>query len=224
VEVWPPRALPPGILVSPPRYGWVSLWGMPEGCEDLLPELTGTLECAGVLFHVEEDAYWVLELYQDGRRVARLSSPAQVVEEMIAYDRAWEAIEQEGITEPDEDDLRRRAEAFFEAGIDPGEEVDPANLARIMPPGRSHGEALALLRAWDRVVEGSGDAEGPAFVEDALETFANYLGIRDAAWDARHDYETLAAGDYEDTEGLPQDWEAFVLLPAARQDLLMIHE
>ena len=49
---------------------------------------------------------------------------------------------------------------------------------------------------------GQPDPEAPEFVEDALDTFANYLGIRDAAWDPRSDYETLSLGEYEDFEGL----------------------
>lgn len=224
LAVWPSRPLPNGILVSPPRYGWVSLWGLEESCEGWLPELTESLECTGVVFQVEEDAYWALDLYQDGRREARLSSPAGVAQEMTAFDMAWESLEGEGVApEEDEERLRERAEALLADGAVP-DTGDPERLRRLLPPGRSLREAVALLRAWDRTAGGEEGAEAPEFVEDALETFANYLGIRDAAWDPRHDYETLAAGDYEDPEGLPQEWEQFVLLPAARQDLVMLDE
>ena len=52
-----------------------------------------------------------------------------------------------------------------------------------------------------------------------METFANYLGIRDAAWDPREDWDVLSSGEYEDGEGLPEGWEQFMLSPTTSWDL-----
>jgi hypothetical protein len=222
LPVWLPRPLPPGILVSPVRYAWVSLWAMDEGCRPPMPQLTATLECAGVVFHLLDEAAWLMEIYADGHLTARFSSPEEVVQELTAYELAWDELSVEG--DPDEEQLRDRAGQILASRDLPGRAASPPNalpaLEPLLPPRASLEEAARLLRAGH---EGS-DAEAgdsDAFVEDALENFANYLGIRDAAWDPRDDRETLTAGDYEDTEGLPQAWEEFVLLPATRWDLMM---
>src|SRR5205807_8514211 len=125
-----------------------------------------------------------------------------------------------GVDDPDADEalLHDRMQAVRREPA--GSEVrELAALRRLLPPGASLDEAGSLLRAWDRLLSGERDEEGPAFVEDALETFANYFGIRDAAWDPRSDYETLSLGEYEDFEGLPEGWEHFLLAPQRRWDL-----
>ncbi len=220
IQVWPPRPLPAGILISPPRYGWISLWGLRTDYEELVEPLSATLECTGVVFSLLAGDHWLMQLFQDGRRIALLSSPAEAADERLALERAWGELQQEGIADPSEAEaqLRARAQAIAlssefrqERGMHQG---DQEVLASLLPAGRSLAEALHLARVWDAVPE-----EGPNFVEDVLETFANYLGIRDAAWDAGPDEETLCGGDYEDAEGLPQGWEEFVLAPLARWEL-----
>src|SRR5439155_26485998 len=129
-----------------------------------------------------------------------------------AYELAWDELSAEG--EPDEEPLRERAAEILASRQLPDDapslpDVLPA-LELLLPPRASLDEAVRLLRAGQAGEDDeAGGSEG--FVEDALENFANYLGIRDAAWDPRDDRETLATGDYEDTEGLPQGWEEFVL-------------
>jgi hypothetical protein len=221
LPVWPARPLPPGSLASPPRYDWVSLWGLDEAVHPHVGPLTATLECAGVVFHLLEEDAWLMEVYADGRLTARFSSPEEVVQELTAYELAWDELAAEG--DPDEGQLRERAMAILaERELPEGAPVprnDLPALKPLLPPRGSLEEAARLLRAG----EGLDDDETGApdgFVEDALETFANYLGIRDAAWDPRDDREILATGDYEDPEGLPEGWEEFVLLPATRWDLI----
>lgn len=224
LPVWPPRALTPGALLSPERYGWVGLWGVTEPADGWVPRLTGTLECTGAIFRHQEEEYWLLELFRDGRRLLQLSSPREVAAEVAAYERAWEELEREGVADPAEEveRLGDRADRLLQSGELTALPEDAAALREVLPASASLQEALRLLRAWDRIAAGEPQAEPAAFVEDALETFANYLGIPDAAWDPRDDLETLLAGDYEDSEGLPLGWEEFVLLPVRRAELRMI--
>jgi hypothetical protein len=223
LEVWPPRPLPPGIFISPERYGWISLWGMPQACDALIPGMTATLECAGVVYHLVEEDYWLMEISQDGRRGARLSSPAEVLERLERYEEAWESLAAAGVDDPDADEgLLRDRMAAVRPEPSRGEDSAEGALRPLLPAGASFEEARSLLRAWDRAVSGDGDPESPAFIEDALETFANYLGIRDAAWDPRSDIETLSLGEYEDCEGLPEGWERFLLAPQRRWDLQVV--
>src|SRR5262249_21674684 len=189
-----------------------------------VPSLTATLECAGVIFHVIEEEYWLMEICQDGRRAARLSSPAEIVRELEIYEQAWESLAAEGL-DPGENEARltERMEALRAAPCEErGDDAVIDALRPLLPPGASLDQAVALLRAWDRVEAGEGEAEAPEFVEDALETFANYLGVRDAAWDPRGDAETLSLGEYEDFEGLPEGWERFVLTPLTRWNLEVV--
>jgi hypothetical protein len=223
LPVWPSRPLPPGILVSPVRYGWVSLWGLDESVRPQMPSLTATLECAGVVFHLLEDDAWLMEVYADGRLVARFSSPEEVVQELTAYELAWDELSAEG--DPSEEQLRERAGEILaerelpEGPAAPLPEALPA-LEPLLPPRATLPEALRLLRAGPGA-EDQEEGAADGFIEDALENFANYLGIRDGAWDPRDDREPLTTGDYEDPEGLPQGWEEFVLLPATRWELTL---
>ena len=77
--------------MSPPRYGWISFWGMPEPCDELLVELARTLECAGVVFTLDEDWYWLMEVYRDERRVAYFGAPSSGMDELASYEEARDA-------------------------------------------------------------------------------------------------------------------------------------
>lgn len=218
LAVWPPRRLPPGVLVSPERYGWISLWGTTAPCGELLIDVARELECSLVLIERVEDERWVMEVIRDDRRVARFGAPADSLDALVAYERAWAELEARGEDPTDGMRLEEVARPIFEKmeSQDGGsEDLESVRvLEELLPPGARLEEALRLLRGEDD------DRGETVFLEDWLETFANYLGIRDAGWDARHDAETLAAGDYEDTEGLPDRWEEFVVAPARRLTVL----
>jgi hypothetical protein len=225
LSVWPPRALPPGILISPARYGWTSFWGAPTACPEYLPDLAASLECDGLLLLLEPDAYWLAQLFRGRRRVAALSSPAGALVEEVARELAEDELQARGAPSAQSTrELLDRARALGESGelhAVAGFIVNDLSPFRpLLPRGGSIEEAEALLRAWDRHLARSDEGSTYAFIEDALENFANYLGIRDAAWDPLADWEALAAGDYEDCEGLPEGWPDFILLPAQRWELV----
>lgn len=221
VAVWPPRRLPYGLFVSPVRNGWISLWSPLGNAREWLPRLTASLECPGVLFEVVEGEFWITELYQDERFIGRLELPS----EAIKYDDLWartvESLEAEGVDDPTAD------EAAFGARMDEvaaseeyqedlraleEERPGPEALEPFLPPHARVELAWELLTDIERAEPAEGDDE-PLEVEEYLERFAGYLGIRDAAWDPTQDADALAEGDYEDEEGLPEGWKEFIVLP-----------
>ena len=73
------------------------------------------------------------------------------------------------------------------------EHPDREALRPFLPSHASPDRAWELLTAIDRRQEEEGSAEEHSpYAEDYLESFAAYLGIRDAAWDPRADAEVLA--------------------------------
>ena len=214
-------APPPGFLISPPRYGWIGVWGTFPGWEAHLPALTATLECPGV--EIPHGGRRGLADDRLPRRTAAGTTFQPGVRPGTASTRSTgrgELVAEKG--------FRNRERRKSAGGLAPTSllQTEPrqsdqwsesnarAALAALLPPGARVDEAIRLAV----------DEEGPeggevGFAVDRLETFANYLGIRDAAWDPREDWEVLSSGEYEDGEGLPEGWEQFLVTPATRWNL-----
>lgn len=208
--VWPPRALPPGLFVSPVRNGWVSFWSMHQSSMGWLQELTEVLECRAVELGGMDDAVWFAAFYEDGHDRATVLLPLAAAERACLEELA----EQEGLDATDEavlEELRHRAE-FLEMREELGELWPTGELLeRFVPPHRSGVRALELLD-----VIAAQPAEGG--VSAQVEDFAAYLGIMDATWNPRDDPEVFSRGEYgEFVEGeeLPAGWKEFVVLPLA---------
>lgn len=221
IPVWPPRRLPPGLFISPVRNGWISVWTPLGNLREWLQQLTATLECPGVLFEIVEGEFWITELFQDEHFIGRLELPS----EAIKYDDLWartvDSLEAEGVEDPTADEARfgqRMDEiAASEEYREDMRTLDetrprPEALKPFLPPHASVELAWELLTEVDRPVEDEDEREA-AEIEEYLERFASYLGIRDPAWDPGADAEALAEGEYEEEEGLPEQWQEFVLLP-----------
>lgn len=233
VPVWPPGRLPRGIFLSPPRNGWVSLWSPLDDLRDWFPRLTATLECPGLVLEVIESQFWIAELFQDERFLGRFELPTDAVEWDDLWARTVDSLESEGIEEPWEDEERFGAR-MDEIASSPEYQEDVRQLREERPdvealraflPLHTHVEqAWALLTAIERRPAEGGESEededSSPYAEDYMERFASYLGIRDAAWDPRADTEALAEGDYEDEEGLPEEWREFVVLPIMQLPVL----
>jgi hypothetical protein len=229
IAVWPPRRLPQGLFVSPVRNGWISVWSPLGNMREWLPQLTGSLECPGLLFEVVEGEFWITELFQDEHLIGRMELPT----EAIKYDDLWartvDSLEAEGVEDPTSDEAlfgqRMDEIAASEEYQQDLRELDESRLAPealqpFLPPHSSLKLAWELFTEVDRPVEDEEDQE-PAEIEEHLERFASYLGIRDASWDPSADAEALAEGEYEDEEdGLPERWQEFVLLPVPQLRVL----
>jgi hypothetical protein len=229
VPVWPPRRLPFGLFVSPVRNGWVSLWNPLDTTRDWLPGLTATLECAGVLLEAIEGRFFVAEFFRDGSLLGRMELPTATVEWDDLWARTTDSLEAEGVEPPWEDEERFGARMDEIAASEEYQEdlrqlheerPERAALEPFLPPHASLDQAWDLLTAMDRRdTDQEAAEEEPADAEDYMETFASYLGIRDAAWDPFPDAEIFAEGDYED-EGLPEGWRDFVVLPVPQLRVL----
>lgn len=228
--VWPPHRLPHGLLVSPVRNGWVSIWSPLENLREWFPQLAATLECPGVILEVVQSRFWVVEFLQDGDFLGRIELPSEAAEYDDLWARTVESLEAEGIEQPWEDEARfgtRLDEiAQSEEYQDDLEHVreerpEPADLQPFVPAHGHVERAWELLTAIDRDEEQSeAPHAGPLYAEEYMESFASYLGIRDAAWNFREDLTAITSGDYDDEEGLPQDWRGFVVLPLTQLPVL----
>lgn len=223
VAVWPPRALPFGLYISPVRNSWISMWSPLDNVRDWFPQLTATLECAGLVLEVIESRFWISEFFHDERFLGRVELPT----EAVLYDDLWartvESLEAEGVTDPGEDEERFGArldeiadsEEYQEVVRQLGEERPEKEALRpFLPSHADLDQAWDLLWAIDRDSEEIGpDDEDSPYAEDYLDDFASYLGIRDPAWHPNADADALSEGDYEDEEGLPEGWREFVVVP-----------
>lgn len=225
IAVWPPRPLPHGLFVSPVRNGWVSIWSPRGSVRGWLRQLTATLNCAALLFEVVESELWTTELFHNGRFLGRVELPTEAVKADDLWARAVDALEAEGVEDPTADEAQFEARMEEIAASDRYREElrelaksrpsDDA-LQPFLPAHASVQRAWALLAEVDNPVEDDEDSE-PAEIEEHLERFASYLGIRDASWDPGADAEVLAEGEYAgEEEGLPEGWQEFVLLPMPR--------
>lgn len=230
VPVWPPRRLPYGLMISPVRNGWVSLWSPLEDVREWLPRLAATLECPGVILEAVQSRFLITEFYRDNDFIGRMELPA----EAVAYDDLWartaESLEAEGLSEPWEDEGRFSARLDQIAASEEyqqdvaalrEEQPEPEALRPFLPPYASVEQAWELVTAIDRdTADGaSPDEESSPYAEDYLESFASYLGILDATWDPAADADALSEGDY-DEEGLPEGWRDFVVLPIRQLPVL----
>ncbi len=86
------------------------------------------------------------------------------------------------------------------------------DLRPFLPPHADLERAWDLLTAIDMHSIGREEQEPSLAAEDYMDRFAVYLGIRDSTWDPEADSEALAEGDYEDEEGLPDEWQGFVVM------------
>lgn len=218
--------MPAGILVSPVREGWVSFWPMLEEGSDLLRDLTEALECYGVYFQATEETYWSVEVFHRGGSLGAFEQPWGQVEYDQLFGWTADSLEAEGISEPwQQEELfqQRMAEIHdsdeFQESLAAmrDERPDPAILEPLLPRHGNLARAVESLTAMDNREE---DDPGSPFAEDYMQNFAEYLGIRDAAWDPRPDVEPLTRGDYEDTEGLPEGWDEFLVVPTSNLPLL----
>lgn len=221
VPVWPPHPLPHGLFLSPVRQGWVSIWSPLEDVREWFPPLAATLECPGVLLEVIESEFWIAELFHASEFLGRVELPTDTVAWDDLWARANESLAAEGVEEPwlQEERLQERMESIstseeYQDDLRRLRDEQPAaaDLQPFLPPHATVERAWELLSAIDR--RGEGDEDSP-YAEDYLEAFAGYLGIRDAAWNPFADAQALAEGDYEDEEGLPEQWQEFRLLPLA---------
>ena len=230
VPVWPPRRLPFGLYVSPERNGWVSLWSPLDNVRDWFSRLTATLEAPGVILEVVESRFWIAEFFQDERFLGRVELPSGDVEYDDLWARTVESLEADGLAEPWEDEQRfgermdeiARSEEYAEVLEQlRAERPEKEALIALLPPHADLEQAWELLWAIDREREEIGpDDAGSPYAEDAMDAFAAYLGIRDAAWHPNADAETLAEGEYEDEEGLPEGWRDFIVLPVPHLPVL----
>jgi hypothetical protein len=230
IPVWPPRRLPPGLFISAVTNGWISIWSPLENTRDWFPQLTATLECAGVLLEVVESQFWIAEFFQDGRCLGRMEQPSEAVQWDDLWARTADSLEAEGVDQPWEDEGRFSARMDQIAASEEYQEdlrqlkqdqPAPEALKSFLPPHASLEQAWDLLTVMDRGGEEEERAEEESsFAEDYMDAFACYLGIRDAAWDPSADAETLAEGDYEDEEGLPEGWREFILMPIPQLPVL----
>jgi hypothetical protein len=229
VPVWPPKRLPYGLWISPVRNGWVSLWSPLDNLRDWFPQLTATLECPGILLEVIQSRFWIAEFLLDDDLEGRFELPTDAVAQDDLWARAVESLEAEGVADPwdDEERFARRVDEIAaseeyreDMRVLWEERPQPEALLPFLPRHASLEQAWELLGEMDRrPAEELGDEDSP-FAEDYMDRFATYLGIRDAAWDPRADAEALAEGDYEDEEGLPDDWRGFVVLPVTQLPVL----
>jgi hypothetical protein len=221
IPVMPARPLGDGWFVSPVRGDWVSVWSSRGGDVEWFADLCATLECPGVLFELVEDTYWTTRFFRDRRFLGAVSLPTGefVIDEL--YNRAAESLEAEGVSDAAAEDeklnerfsdlLASDRHAVREELLE--ERPDPQELELFLPPHARIDRAWDLLLEIDRAQDEDEEEDSDAFVEDYMERFAEYLGIRDASWSPALDAEDLLAGDYADLEGLPEAWEQFVLLP-----------
>jgi hypothetical protein len=226
IAVWPPRPLPPGIFASPPVNGWVSLWSLQDDLDDLLPELTATLECPGVLVEVIESREWRVTLTLDGRDLGTVQLPTELVSYETLMALTADTLQDEGHPDPDDALFEARAaelvktEAFRdELRATEAARPTPADLASFLPPQADVKAAWDLLFRIDRDL-GEDWMEADYFAEDYAEEFTAHLGIEDACWSPLEDADALAEGDYEEGEGLPAAWREFVLLPTSQLRVL----
>ncbi|MBM3457371.1 MAG: hypothetical protein FJX77_02380, partial [Armatimonadetes bacterium] len=182
LPVWPPRPLPHGLFLSPERQGWVSFWSPLDDLSDWFPELTGTLECVGVLLEVLDETLFSVELYRDGECLGRNELPTRGVEQVLLEAAAAEALAQAEGGDPYED--RARLEAWM-AELAESEEFRlqleafhtqrfrPEDLSPFLPPFATPQLAWEILTACERPGEGlEGDDLG---ADSYLEQFAGYL-------------------------------------------------
>ena len=230
VPVAPGGQLPYGIFCSPVRQGWVSLWSPLDDTREWFPQLAATLECPGILLQVVESEFWIAEFFLGRDFLGRMEMPG----EAVAYDDLWArtavSLESEGVREPWEDEARFGARmdeiaASHEYRNDLAhlaeERIGREDLEAFIPPHADREQAWALLTAIDRRSRKSGDSEEESpFAEDYMEAFAGYLGIRDAAWDPRTDWDTLMENDLDDEVGLPEAWTEFVVLTVPQLPVL----
>ncbi|MCC2669287.1 MAG: hypothetical protein K0Q72_1758 [Armatimonadetes bacterium] len=222
IPVWPPRRLPYGLFISPERNGWISLWTPLGNMREWLPQLTATLECPGILFEIVEGQFWITELFQDERFHGRLELPS----EAIRYDDLWartvDSLEAEGVDDPTVDEARFgarldeiAASEEYQGDLRALDEEWPEQeaLRAYLPPHASLEMAWELLTEVDRAEPNEDEEAEPEEVEEYLDRFAAYLGIRDAVWDPTADAEALEEGEYEEEEGLPEGWRDFLVLP-----------
>lgn len=228
--VWPPHRLPHGLLVSPVRNGWVSVWSPLENLREWFPQLAATLECPGLILEVVQSRFWIAEFLQDGDFLGRIELPTEAAEYDDLWARTVESLEAEGVDQPWDDEARFGSRldeiAQSQEYLDDLEHVreerpEPEDLQAFVPPHGHLDRAWELLTAIDRDEE---DVESPSadplYAEEYMESFASYLGIRDAAWNFRDDLDTITNGDYDDDEGLPEDWREFVVLPLTQLPVL----
>lgn len=233
VPVWPPRRLPFGMYLSPVRNGWISLWTPLEDTDEWLPRLTGTLECVGVVLEVVQSQFWLAEFFRHGSFVGRMELPTKLVEWDLLQAHTEASLEADGVRDWWADEARFNARLDQVAASEAyrqdverlqDERLQPEELLPFLPPYGSAEQAWELLTAIERQEgdeqEGDEEEAGSPYAEDYMEAFASYLSIRDAAWDPRSDADALAAGDYDDEEGLPEGWREFVVLPVPQLPVL----
>lgn len=227
VAVWPPRSLPHGLFLSSVRNGWVSLWTPLDDLSEWFGELTGSLECPGVLFEVADELFWATELYRDGELLGRCDLPTEWVEAALLQSLAEEALEREGVPEPQQVSGRLEACMLDLAASseyrDALEELRAGRFAAddltpFLPSFATAECAWTLLTACDHPEEES--EPGDETAETYVDRFASYLGIRDAAWNPSADADALAEGDYDDGDGLPDGWKEFRVLPLPKLPVL----
>lgn len=221
IPVWPPRPLPAGFVLSPPREGWVSLWAPFPDQDDWMDSLTGLLECAGLSFHLVPEHYFITNFYRHGCCTAASGSPLSLAREGFLEAQAVEELMADGNQDYTGEDVMARMD---EIAREPRwrQELaeydrlwpDAARIKPFLPEGASEDRALELLEAGDVPTREIDDLTG--HVEEALEAFALYLGVRDATWFPQDDWGALAEGDYDDEEGLPEGWRDFVVVASRR--------
>ncbi len=221
LPVWPAHRLPYGLFLSGVRNGWISLWSPRDDMRDWFPEITGSLECPGLLTEVVQSRFLIVEFLQDGDLHGRVELPTEAVEWDDLWARTVESLESEGIVDPTDneplfnarmDEIARSQE--YRDDLERLREERPTRdtLRAYLPPKADADEAWDLLMALDRDARDVDDEEELPIADDYLDEFAECLGIEDAAWDPGADSELLSEGDY-DEEGLPAGWREFVVLP-----------
>lgn len=210
IPVHPPRPLGEGLLVSPVRNGWVSLYlasedGVDDGFEWLL-DVTEAVDCPAVVFDCIESELWTAELMDAGQWLGRVSRPAAAWEQVLLAE-----LVQEWQVSPDSAtaamEVRETPEFQSRLAEMRGSEPEPEAILRC--GGRP--AALALL-----------DGPPPSGRADQqLREFAAELGIVDVDWDPEADLEALAEGDYEaESPDLPTGWSEFQFCPYSRLRML----
>jgi hypothetical protein len=148
--------------------------------------------------------------------------PTEWVEMSYLELQAEELLLEQGIREPwnepvlmDECMDALLAEPAFQRDLEELRAARPtaAQLGPYLPPHARTDRAWELLTSIDRR-DDQPDEEGvDDSAEPYVETFASYLGILDATWSPQDDEDALGEGDYDEGEGLPEQWRDFVVLP-----------
>lgn len=220
LPVWPPRPLPPGFILSPERGGWVSLWSPFPDQDDWLDSLSGLLECAAISLHLVEDAYFIANFYRHGNCIAAAGSPPERARAGFLADQAAGELMAENSDYTDEQLLDHMEELAaddrWQAELEAYDRLwpDSNRIRPFLQDEAGTSTVLDLLRAASAA--DPHDNEGFNAVEQALDRFARSLGIRDATWFPQEDWAVLAEGDYDECDGLPEEWREFVILPSRR--------